>query len=400
MAIGYTHGVTRVSDLNQAQLVIDMEEMAAELDQDSYFFETVTRKLRNGVQTANRMKHEFRERRLIPMVTAVDTGGAAGGATSIPVLNTDIFHRDQLVYAPATGEMFVVAEDVGGEASAGEVKVRKLDTNDSTGIVNALSEGDILIVGTEAHAEGEAIPPAYSTTEENFYTYCYQFDRVREGTDIEAAEEHYGESEIEIQRRQFWIETKRALNMMLYVGQEVRETASGDGRRHSMRGLNSWLTTLAVDGAGLTGGLTLPNLGTILRPTKAYGASSMRKLGIAGQNAWAAISAFAGDTVRIEPGKDQKWGVTFNRLITAFGEVDVGYDHMLSEEYGLAGAFYLLDPKFIYQFQMRNLPLVLKTNRVNPTEIHINRDVITGTRGLVVKLPELHRWVYDVPAPS
>jgi hypothetical protein len=397
----------KVSDLNQSQLVIDMEEHSAKLDQDSYLFETLTRKIsgkkaaargQSGpVMSVSRMEHKFRERRLISLYTTVDTGGAAAGDTSIPVVDSTIFHQDHLIYAPATGELFALDETAGSGAS---ITVRKLDSATGTGIVNALSAGDVLINLGESHAEGEPIPPAYATTETDEFTYVMQFDRTRESTDIEKHEEHYGESEITLQRKQFWIEKKRELNMLLYLGQRTRETASAGGaRRHVMRGLREYLSSNAYDASGLSvTGLTLETVGNIARPTWQHTSASTVKCMIAGLNAWQDISTWGDSAVRISPGSEQQWGVTFKRLTTPFGELDVGYDLQLRDDHGLAGLSYIIDPAYVYQIQLQGLPLQMLTNRVDPKEIHTERDVITGTRGLVLKLPELHREIYDLPA--
>lgn len=403
-------GETKVSDLNQAQLVLDMEEQASWLDQGSYLFETVSRKISGrkakaagqgdaSVMSASRMKHEFRERRLIALVTTVDTGGASAAATSIPVVDATIFGRDHLVYAPATEELFCLDEDIGGTAVSGEIKVRKLDSATGTGIVNALSAADVLINLGEAHAEGEAIPPAYATQEEDKFTYIMQFDRTRKSTDIEANEEHYGPSEIDNQRRQFWIEKKRELNMLLYLGQQTRETASASGRRrHVSRGLREYLASNRYDASGLSGGLTLSALGSIARPTWQHTSAASRKVMIAGLNAWTDISSWGDSYVRISPGSDQKWGVTFKELTTPFGDLDVGYDLQLRDTHGLADLSFILDPEHVYQIQLQNMPLQFLLNRANNEDIHIKQDVITGTRGLVLKLEELHREIYDLPA--
>lgn len=390
-------GPQKVTQILENQMVIDMEAKSAWLDQDSYPFETLTRKVPGGIRNATRMKHEFRERRLIPM-TAQTTAIANAAATTIAVDDTTIFYTDQLIYCPTTGEMFSMAEDVGGTAVAGSITIRRLTTAAGTGLVTAIPAGSILVNLGESHAEGEAIPASFATQEETFYTYCYQFDRTRESTDIAGAEEKYGESEVAKQRRQFWIEKKRELNMMMYLGQQTREILSGasGARRHVMRGLREYLDATAVDATTLVGGLTLHALGNMLRPTMVPGSSSMTKMGICGQNAWSTISAYPDALVRIKPGADQTWGVTLAHLTTPFGNLDVTYDKMLSAEYGLAGDMYTLDMGYIYQIQLQTKPLVMLTNRVNPTEIHTERDVITGTRGLVVKLPELHRRIYGI----
>jgi len=389
-------GATRSDSILQAALVIDMEAFSAELEEGTYLFETLSRKMGGGLKTATRMEHKFRERRLIPAVVSV-TADAVVAATSIQVSNAGAFHTDQALYCPESDEVFMMNEAIGGTANAGQIAI--LNKAGSGGLTTAISAGDSIVRLTEAHAEGEAIPAAFATKETELSTYLYQADQTIQVTDIQNAEEHYGQKERNMQRRDAWIDFKRSLNLMLYAGQNTREIVSASGRyRHIMRGLFEWLESNAIDGTELPGGqgLTMRSLGLIVRPTKAFGSSSMVKIGVCGQNAWVGISAFPDQFVQIEPGKDQSWGVTLKRLNTPFGDIQIGYDPMLSDTYGLAGELEVLDPKWIQQLQMSSLPLVMKTNVEDNTDIHNTKDVITGTRGLKVKLPELHRRVYGI----
>ncbi len=390
-------GTARVDQLNQAQLVIDMEPNAHKLYQDAYAFEALTRNVRGGMGKATRMQHLYREDRLMPNTT-VTTAAAAAAATSIAVSVANIGFRDMNIYCPATGEMFSMDEDIGGTAVAGAIKVRGLASATGTGITTAIPAGSVLVFVTEAHAEGEAVPPAFITKETDAYTYLMQFDEVIEFTDIFKAEKKYGEDDINKQRAKKWIEVKKKLNLYLYAGQQVREVASAGGaRRHSLRGLISYLASRDIDASAIPGGLTRATLGLFLRPTTQYGVGMDNKVLMAGQNAWAAISSYPDSALRTPPGDGIKWGVTVKQLITAFGTLDCVYDQMLSQEYGLADRLFIVDPNRIKQLEMEGLPLVIKTGIQNPTEIHIEtRDVITGTRGLEVPLAEVHQSVSGI----
>lgn len=390
-------GTARVDQFNQNMLVIDMEAEAHKLYQDAYAFEALTRNVKGGMGKATRMAHQYREDRLMPMTT-ITTAAVAAGVTSIPVAPANIAFRDMNIFCPATGEVFSMDEDVGGTAVANEIKVRRIDTATGTGITNAIPAGSVLVLLTESHAEGEAVPPAFITKETDYTTYLYQFDETLEFTDISSAERKYGEDEINKQRAKKWIELKKKLNMYLYAGTQVREVLSASGpRRHSLRGLISYLAARDIDASGLVGGLTVKTIGLWVRPTKQYGIGMERKVLMAGQNAWAAISSFPDTALRVNPGEMIKWGVTVQSLITAFGTLDCVYDQMLSQEFGLADRAFIIDPEHIKQLEMDGLPLVMKTSIQNPTEIHIkDRTVITGTRGLEVPLVEVHQSVSGI----
>jgi len=155
-----------------------------------------------------------------------------------------------------------------------------------------------------------------------------------------------------------------------------------------MKGLIEWLESYAVDADGIPAGLTMRTLGSLIRPTRQYSSTSPVKITVCGQNAWSSISAFADTAVRIDPGKNQEWGVTFARLITPFGDTLVSNDMLLSAERGMDGEMFILDPKHIRQLEMRGLPMIIKQNVNNASDIHNMKDVVTGTRGLQVKLPD------------
>jgi len=389
-------GATKVSDINQAQLRLSMEEVAAELDPNSFVFEKILRTIGKGVRSVGRMNHQWRERRLLACTT-VTTADAAVAATTISVAQANLGRRDMLVACPSTGETFLMAEDIGGTAVAGKLTV--VNKAGSGGLTTAIPSGSVLLFLIEAHAEGEAIPPSWASTEEDYATYLQQFDETIQVTDIADNEETYGAKELSIQRRQKYTEFMRRFCLTLYHGNKFRETTTASGaRRHGMSGLVEYLSPRAIDASAVPGGFTMKTLGEIIRPCKSHGSSSAKKLMIAGQNAVAAINAFPQNYVRTTPGEQSVWGVTVKTLHTNHGDIDVVYDQLLSQEYGMADRAFILDPnpEYIYMAQLNGLPMEVKTNIQDSTDIHNIKDVITGTRGLILKLPELHQMVTGI----
>lgn len=387
-------GKTRSDLINQESLIISMEDFAARLEEPAAALETLTRKC-GGVKSVGRMKHQWRERRLRSM-TDVVTAIAAKNATSIAVSNPQNFHLNEMIVAPKTGDMFFVDEAVGGTTTAGEVKVRGKAGNG--GIGAALAVADILIICGEAHAEGDPIPPAFANKETDLFAYLWQTDETINVTDIQNAEEQYGLKEIMAQRRDKAIEQLKKLALTMYVSVGGRETVSANGaRRHTPSGLIEFLADQKTDASAIVGGLTRTTMGNIMRTTL-YGHSSEQKVNILGQNAWAAVSAMADTYLRADSKLAASWGIQVTKLITAFGAMNLTYDEILTDEYGLAGEMFTLDTKHIKQLQLRGLPFVMKTNVQDKKDAHNIIDLYTGTRGLMLELPELHHRTYGITA--
>lgn len=392
-------GTTYVTSLNQSQLVLDMESMVDKGYNDAYPFEALTRTI-SGIMKAERMKHEWREDRLMGMTT-VTTADAAANATSIAVSSASLMRRDMTIFCPATGEQFFADEDVGGTAVANAIKVRRQGSATGTGIVTAIPAGSTLLFLVESHYEGQAIPLSFSTTEDAKFTYLTQFDRVFDMTDIAKFEKKYGEDEWAKQVAKIWIEEKRKLNVLLYTGKGFRETTSSgnSARRHGLTGLFEYLTNNEVNMAAVPGGISVQTLGNILRPTKAELNLASPPILLAGQNMWNGISALATGTIRItDPGaSDITFGVTISTINTPFGPIKVVYDQTLAAEYGLADRGAMIQPSRIQQLELTGLPLRMEMGKKNPTEAHIwDRALYTGTRGLVVKQPQIHRSIVGV----
>lgn len=383
-------GQTRADQVNQAGLVISMEESAVRLENGTYVLNYMTQMFGGGIKSVGRTKHEWRERSIIPEVATV-TSAASVGDTTIAVDHPEYFHRDEAVAIPSTGEVVLMNEDAGGGTATGKITVVR--NTGSGGLVNAIAAGAVVVRLHEAHAEGEAIPPALNITEDEKYTYVQQSDVVSGVTDIMSYERTYGESELAKRRVDAMIEWHRAIDRILWFGVRTREVTSASGpRRHIMQGVREYLTERQVDASGLSGA-TLTDIGQWLRPTTLFGAASEEKVLLAGQNLWTYLSQYPAAFMQAQPGKDQTWGTTVNRVITPYGTVLVKYNKLFSAEYGQATESVILDPKFIERIQLDGAPMQLKMNVQDNTDIHNIKDVITGTFGLVLKCTAMHRWI-------
>lgn len=385
-------GKLRTDGVLAAKVPVDMRSKIDVLDAQRAFFEYITRQF-SGIETRGSMKHEFIEQRSYPFTMTCTAASSPG--TTVAVDHPEYARRDQLIYNTRTGEFYLMNEDVGGTGTAGSITVVN-QVNGTGNFVKATAAGDILLILTEAHAEGEAIPPAFSVQPTHLFTYLYQHDRVRENTDIQRNSDEYGENQLLIDRKLFWIEVMRQLSMMLYVGVQTREVSSASGaRRHSMQGLKNWIVTNKIDFSSVAGVLTLASVGELLRRTKNHSASSDTKVGICGQNSWAAISAMDAAAIRTTVNATE-WGKVLKSLITPYGNLAIGYDNQLSAENGMADIFVILDPAYIKRLQLKGEPTRLLLNVQASNDIHNQTDVITGTDGLRVSLEELHAWGYGI----
>ena len=384
--------------LNQAQFTIDMESQAAELFQDTYKFETLTRKLNGGMITAKNRTHRWREDRLIPSYLTV-TNDVASGATVLPVSTPNVLVKGMTLAWPGYG-LYMVNENYGGGTTAGSVTIIDLGNGAQGGAtLLAIPQGTVLSVLPEAHAEGTAIPNGVSNTQDDFFTPVQQFDHVYSHTDWLKWQEKYDQNTyLATERTKHWINLKKRLNSALYASQPTYTTDSAGKLRYTLAGLIWYLRNQEID-CSFVGGVTINTLAAWIRPTMQY-INNRPPMVISGANGWASISSFGSTLVRITPGDNQLFGVQFDRLVIPFaGTVDIMYDQALSPEAGganLAGRMFILQTNYVKQGEMQGMPLVIKTSVQNQTDIHNEIDVITGTRMLELQLPELHVSVKNI----
>ena len=382
-------GVTRTDQLDSSQKVIMMEDAAKRLEDGSYKLLSSIQIAGGGRRNSHSMKYEWRERNLIPEVATVTTAGSVGD-TTLAMDHPEYFNNDDIVAVASTGETLLVQETtVGGTAAAG--KLTFVRTTGSGGLVNAVANGSLVVRLTEAHAEGEAIPSGRGITEDPYYTYVMQSDLVFGVTDRILNVKQYGGDERAKKRMDAMIERARAWDRMIWFGTKAKDTTSASSReRYVMDGLRGPLATRQVDLSGFTG-VSLRDLGTLVRPTRIYGASSNEKLLLCGTNMWQQICDYPSQAVRAEAGKDQVWGTTVKRLYTHGGDLIVDQCSLFAPEFGQAGESVILDPKAVYLIQLEGDPERMLMDVQNRSDVHNVNDMFTGTLGLVVSQLPLHR---------
>jgi len=386
-------GNARTDQVLSNKVAVDMRGNIDLLDDQRAHFEYLTRQFRGGTTPVDAMKYEFMEQRAYPM-TMTCTAISAAAATEVTCDVPSRAHTDQMVYNTRTEEWYLMDEAIGGTATSTTITV--LNQSGSGGITTATAIGDVLIVGPEAHAEGEAVPAAYSNTPSYLYTYLFQHDKRRANTDIQRLSKEYGIKQLILDRKIFWLGEMRALAMNMYTSKKGREVASASGpRRHQMSGIMEQITTNVIDFDAVPGALSLASIGEMLRICKSHSASSSVKVGVCGQNAIAAVSAMPAAAIRTTV-SETAWGKNLKTLVTPHSNLAVGYDPMLSDEYGMADKFFILDPSYIERLELKGAPTHLLLNIQASDDIHNQVDAITGTDGLRLGLEELHAYAENV----
>ncbi len=384
-----TTGSVLTSDIAAQKVPVHMDKKIHFEEESAFRFESITRRFR-PVASVDNMKIEFMEHELYKRVL---TCSAAESGQTISVDHPEYAHRDMGVYNTRTHETYLMAEDIGGTGSAGKITV--VNQTGSGNITNATADGDLLIIMPEAHAEGEALPPAFSNKPTFFSTYLQQSDKTLKYSDLSKGQREYGENQYLIDRRQGWISYKQAMNLKLLLGGEVRETTSGDGRRHMMRGLRDWITTNKENMGPAGGVLSLATIGEMMRETMVMGVSSDSKIGLAGSNSLTALSALPISQIRTTV-SETSWGKKITQIVTPFGPLSFAYDKTLSAEFGLADNFIILDPVSVHRVQFKNMAPHMMLNVTNAEDIHNTIDAITGTYGLKVVYESLCAWFYGI----
>jgi hypothetical protein len=383
-------GAVLSSTIAAQKIPIDMDTEIRFEETGSYRFEYFTRQIR-PFETHGNMKVEWMEQELYPNRLVVT---AASSGTTISVDHPEYAHTDQLIYNTRTGEMYLMNEDIGGSSAAGKITV--VNQSGSGNITTACAVGDVLLVLPEAHAEGETIPGAYTAKPAFFFTYIMQSDKTLKYSDISQNQAEYGLNQYLADRKQAWIERKRGINLSLLVNKQMRETTSASGpRRHTSQGLFAAVTTNKIDMSLQQGTIGLAMLGELMRNTTRISASSDTKIGIAGQNAMASLSAIPVAQI-LTSVTETEWGKKLTSVRTPFGNLSFDWDKSLSDEFGLADTFLILDPKSLYRLQFQGLPERMMMNVYMTTDIHNTTDVFTGTWGLKVVLEKLNAVVTGI----
>ena len=380
-------GSVRADQVLPIKVKLVMRDIIDQLDAEKAWFEYFTRRVAGKMTGIKALTYNFMEQRAFPF-TVTCTAIEAIGQTGIAVDHPEYCHTRQLIYNTRSSEFYKMNEPIGGVAVAGEIAV--VGISGTGGILKATAIGDVLQILPMTQSDGGALPAAFISQPTARLTYLFQHDKTRGNTDIQRLTEEYGEKQLMIDRVQFYVDQMRGLSMLLYVGQQSLEIVSATGpRTYTMSGIMEQITSNVVDYEAVPGALSLASVGELMRRTMNHSRSSKTKVGVCAQNAWASISAMPSAAIRTTV-SETSWGKELKTLITPFGTLAIGYDHILTQENGMADKFFILDPAFIERLYLNGAETHMLMNIQLSTDIHNQVDAITGTDGIRVGLEELH----------
>jgi len=385
-------GATRVDTIQGFKIPVDMDENIRFQETGGHRFELMTR-LARPMDIRGNMKTEWMEHEIYPntmKVTAVSSG------VTIATDRPELAHRDQLVQNTRNGEMYLMNEDIGGTGTAGSITI--VNHSGSGNMTAAVAVGDLLIIHPEVHAEGEDVPPAFTSKPVQKSTYIQQSDETLKVTDLARNNDEYGMHQYKIDMKQKWLTRKRGINLSLLISKPMREIVSASGpRRHTAQGLRDAITTNKIDlsGPGGSGQIDLPLLGELLRYTTINTSSSPTKVAYAGQNAIASLSAIPVSQI-LTSVSETSWGKKLTSVVTPYGDLAFDHDRSLTDQYGLADVFTITDPKTLQRLEFRGCPQRMIMNINGTTDFHNLVNLFTGTWGLKTTQEYLNAWVYGI----
>jgi len=377
-------GALRTDNVNSSGIPIDMEERTAVLNPANYTTRAMVKYFGDTV-IAKDMQHKYRERRPIPNWTTIAVADAIG-QSHIEVADPTYVKDDHILWVIRDGEvkMQLLVQDTSIDATV-DVVVFEGTTGSGT-LAVATEVGDIVIIGPEAHAEGEAVPEAYSNISVDVTDYLMQCDRAIKKTDIEANIAHYDnrEKKLALDLKQAWVEEQAKLNLALYLAEETLESTSASRRRYAFHGLFQRLTENVEDFSGVGAGFTRSALQEIIRKTKDESPVGGMKVLVAGVNINNSVSAWPESYVRTTV-SENKWGIKINKVITQYGDIGVTYDNVLNATHGLADRGVVLDSRNVRQMHLQGLKMRTYFNITTQRDIHNMEHAISGTWGVQTK---------------
>jgi len=380
-------GAKTTVNINTDGVPIDMEARTRAYKPENYTTRVLVSKF-GTPKIAKDMEHKYRERRPMANWTTVKTAQSAAAST-ITVNNYDIIKTDVVLWVLRDGEklMQLLVQDASIDETVAVVNFT--GTTGSGGLPVATQVGDIVVVGPESHAEGEAVPAAYSNISVTQRDYLMQTDRAVKKTDIEAHIGKYDDREkkLALDLIMAWVEENSKINLAMYLGTETKEATSGDGRRYFIKGLIDRITENVDDYAGVGAGWTVQGLQEILRKTQDDTPAGGIKFLMAGVNMNNAISSWPDGSIRVDP-NSKKWGIQIRIIQTQYGEVGVVYDNVLQKRYGLEDRGFILDSAHMRQMNLEGLPMRAYYNITNTRDIHNMEHAISGTYGTQMGLNE------------
>ena len=377
-----------LTNINASGIPIDMEALTKTIVARDYTVQRLVKGFGASIE-AKDFLHKHRERRPIPTWTTVTTAAAAGAST-ISVADPTYIKDDCVLWVVRNGVkiMQVLVQDT---SIATAVEVVNFTGSTGSGTTSAAVEvGDVVVIGTEAHAEGEEPPEAYTNISTNVADYCMEVIRTVKKTNREGAVAHYDNSEKSLvaDMTMAWFEEKKKQSLAMWLGAETYEIVSAGGpTRYQCKGLIDRLTENQADYSGIGDGYTQQAFQEDLRKAVDSSPTGSEKFLVAGVAINNAISAWPQDAIRTDP-RSKDWGVEINLIRTQYGEVPVAYEPLLSAKHGMSSLGAVLEKKNTRMMHVQGLPMKAFVGIQNRRDITNMENAIAGTWGMATDFAE------------
>ena len=381
-------GGQRLDNINSDGIPIDMEAMTKTLVGRDFTTQRLVQSFGDNIQ-AKDFLHKHRERRPIPNWTTIAVADAAGQA-HIEVADYTYIKADTVLWIVRDGQriMQLLVQDASIDAT---VDVVNFTGSTGSGTLPYATEvGDIVIIGNEAHAEGEDVPTAYSNISVTVADYCMEVIRAVKKTNRDAAVAHYDNTEKSLvaDMTMAWFEEKKKMNMGMWLGAECYEVTSASGRtRYAVKGLIDRLTENIADYSEVGDGYTFQSFQEDLRECVDSSPIGSEKFFVVGSAINNAISSWAQDSIRVDE-RTKTWGININTIRTNQGDVPVTYDPCLSAKHGLASIGAVLEKKNMRMMNVQGLPMKAFMKIQNNRDITNMENAIAGTWGMTTDFAE------------
>lgn len=377
-----------LTNINSAGIPIDMEAMTKTIVARDYTVKRLVKSFGESI-VAKDFLHKHRERRPIPTWTTVITAAAAGAST-LGVADYSYIKSDVTLWVVRNGVRIMQLLTTAVPSTSSVAVVNFTGSTGSGTTPAAVQVGDVVVIGTEAHAEGEDAPAAYSNISVNVADYCMESIRTVKKTNREGAVAHYDNKEQSLvaDMTMAWFEEEKKQSLAMWLGAESYEITSAGGRtRYQMKGLLDRLTENQADYSGVGDGYTQQAFQEDLRKAVDSSPIGSEKFLVAGVAINNAISAWPQEAIVTDP-RSKDWGVQINLIRTQYGEVPVSYEPLLSAKHGMASLGAVLEKKNTRMMHVQGLPMKAFVGIQNNRDITNMENAIAGTFGMATDFAE------------
>jgi len=339
-------GTIGTEDINSARVVKDMSDDILLLEPERTPFLVFSKKLKK--EPCHNIKFSWQEDEVMGHRTAITSGEtvtltADSESGVIEVDNVDIFTKGDMMLIEDSGVVAYVSDVEDTETDHIKI-IPGFDADDTATDITGGEE--VQIIGN-ANEEGAGIREENRRGVEEKSNFVQQFKTNFSMTDIQMATKTYNtKSEWGYLRYKKGIQHNEEIERALLFGGQKKLTNSVIGGAHpttTTKGAFQFINS-NVETVGSSTALTETAWNEFLKD-KAFDKGSDKKTLLASKTLAHQISTWASDNVRIEPGRNQKYGVNVDSYISTLGyELDVIVHPFLEgTKYGQAGVVLDMD---------------------------------------------------------